>query len=65
MTIFCFKVGGATGRIGDPSGKATERTLLDEDTLARNVQGMLQSCILSYLIVASSPLLTTFTVHQI
>jgi len=30
-------VGGATGMIGDPSGKSAERTLLDEDTLARNV----------------------------
>lgn len=26
-------VGGATGMIGDPSGKSTERNLLDEDTL--------------------------------
>lgn len=29
--------GGATGLIGDPSGKANERQLLDEETLARNV----------------------------
>lgn len=30
-------VGGATGMIGDPSGKSTERNLLDEETLAKNV----------------------------
>ena len=30
-------VGGATGMIGDPSGRSTERNLLDRDTLARNV----------------------------
>ncbi len=29
-------VGGATGMIGDPSGKAAERTLLDEKTLRHN-----------------------------
>lgn len=30
-------VGGATGMIGDPSGRSQERNLLDEETLARNV----------------------------
>lgn len=30
-------VGGATGMIGDPSGKSQERNLLDEATLAHNV----------------------------
>jgi len=29
-------VGGATGMIGDPSGKSDERNLLDEDTLRHN-----------------------------
>ncbi|MEM7186799.1 MAG: tyrosine--tRNA ligase [Bacteroidota bacterium] len=29
-------VGGATGMIGDPSGRSTERNLLDEDTLRYN-----------------------------
>ena len=29
-------VGGATGMIGDPSGKSQERNLLDEETLLRN-----------------------------
>ena len=33
-------VGGATGMIGDPSGKSAERNLLDEDTLRHN-----QACI--------------------
>ena len=31
-------VGGATGMIGDPSGKSQERNLLDEETLAHNVR---------------------------
>lgn len=30
-------VGGATGMVGDPSGKSAERNLLDEDTLNHNV----------------------------
>ncbi len=33
-------IGGATGMIGDPSGKSTERNLLDEETLAKNVAGV-------------------------
>jgi tyrosyl-tRNA synthetase len=33
-------VGGATGMIGDPSGKSEERQLLDKDTLARNVEAI-------------------------
>jgi tyrosyl-tRNA synthetase len=33
-------VGGATGMIGDPSGKSEERNLLDEVTLAKNVAGI-------------------------
>ena len=33
-------IGGATGMIGDPSGKSLERNLLDEDTLRHN-----QECI--------------------
>ena len=38
--------GGATGMVGDPSGKSEERNLLDEDTLAHNVEcikGQLQN----------------------
>ena len=37
-------VGGATGMIGDPSGKSNERKLLDEDTLMHN-----QKCVKAQL----------------
>ena len=33
-------VGGATGMVGDPSGKSEERNLLSEDVLAKNVAGV-------------------------
>jgi tyrosyl-tRNA synthetase len=33
-------VGGATGMVGDPSGKSEERNLLDENTLAKNLAGI-------------------------
>lgn len=33
-------VGGATGMIGDPSGKSQERNLLDEETLNKNLLGI-------------------------
>src|SRR5882762_2111823 len=33
-------IGGATGMVGDPSGKSTERNLLSEETLRHN-----QTCI--------------------
>lgn len=33
-------VGGATGMIGDPSGKSDERNLLDNETLQKNVNGI-------------------------
>ena len=32
--------GGATGMIGDPSGRSEERNLLDEETLASNLAGI-------------------------
>lgn len=35
-----FIIGGATGMIGDPSGKSQERNLLDEDTIRRNMAGI-------------------------
>lgn len=35
-------VGGATGMIGDPSGKASEREFLSEETLRRNQEGIRQ-----------------------
>lgn len=33
-------VGGATGMVGDPSGKSSERNLLDADALNKNVEGI-------------------------
>ena len=33
-------VGGATGMIGDPSGKSAERNLLTEEVLAHNIKGI-------------------------
>jgi len=33
-------IGGATGMIGDPSGKSEERNLLSEETLNKNVAGI-------------------------
>src|SRR5258708_5126688 len=33
-------VGGATARIGDPSGKSIERPLLSEEDIAVNVEGL-------------------------
>ena len=33
-------IGGATGMIGDPSGKSQERILLSEETLQNNVEGI-------------------------
>src|SRR5215216_6936951 len=33
-------VGGATGMVGDPSGKSQERNLLNEETLQKNLEGV-------------------------
>ncbi len=33
-------VGGATGMVGDPSGKSAERNLLDVSTLNKNIEGI-------------------------
>jgi tyrosyl-tRNA synthetase len=33
-------IGGATGMIGDPTGKSEERNLLNEDQLQKNVEGI-------------------------
>lgn len=35
-------VGGATGMVGDPSGKSEERNLLSEETLQKNIAGVKQ-----------------------
>lgn len=48
-------VGGATGMIGDPSGKQHERSLLDEETLRKNVQGIQKNL---ETILLSDPTLT-------
>lgn len=51
MTLLLFQkaghkpialVGGATGMVGDPSGKSQERNLLDEATLQKNLNGIKQ-----------------------
>lgn len=44
-------VGGATGMIGDPGGRESERTFLDEETLAKNVDAITKQVggILSHL----------------
>src|SRR5579885_2458686 len=33
-------IGGATGMVGDPSGKSEERNLLSEETLLKNQEGV-------------------------
>lgn len=33
-------IGGATGMVGDPSGKSAERNLLDETALNKNIEGI-------------------------
>jgi tyrosyl-tRNA synthetase len=33
-------IGGATGMVGDPSGKSEERNLLDEESLNHNIRGV-------------------------
>ncbi len=33
-------IGGATGMVGDPSGKSEERNLLDEEALNKNIEGI-------------------------
>lgn len=37
-------LGGATGMIGDPSGKSEERNLLDQETLTKNIAGITAQC---------------------
>ena len=47
-------VGGATGMIGDPSGKSAERNLLDETTLRANQAGI-QAQLEKFLVFDDSP----------
>lgn len=50
-------LGGATGMIGDPSGKSKERQLLDEKQLSRNVEGIRKNFhgILDFTLAKASP----------
>ena len=52
-------VGGATGMIGDPSGKTSERQLLDEKTIENNLLGIRQNIdtVLSYSKNVNPPLI--------
>lgn len=52
-------VGGATGMIGDPSGRSSERQLLDATTIQRNLQGIRKNIetILSYGNKESKPII--------
>lgn len=51
-------VGGATGMIGDPSGKSSERLLLDEETIRKNLIGIRANleCVLGNQAVGNKPL---------
>lgn len=48
LLVVMLQVGGATGMIGDPSGKSEERVLLTDDVVARNA---------SQLVAGLSPVL--------
>lgn len=48
-------VGGATGMVGDPSGKSTERQLLSEEVIAGNLKGI-EKNLRSILKVGPEPL---------
>jgi tyrosyl-tRNA synthetase len=50
-------IGGATGMIGDPSGKSSERQLLDDSTIRSNLAGITQnlSAILDFNHSTSKP----------
>ncbi|MCE3259982.1 MAG: tyrosine--tRNA ligase [Bacteroidetes bacterium] len=47
-------IGGATGMIGDPSGKSAERNLIDEPTLNLYIEGIKKQ-LQKFLIVDNSP----------
>ncbi len=51
--VICL-IGGATGMIGDPSGKSAERSLLEADTVARNAAGIREN--LTRLLDGGEPL---------
>lgn len=51
-------IGGATGMIGDPSGKSSERQLLDDSTIQNNLIGITQnlSAILDFKQAENTPI---------
>ena len=40
MLQIVLLLGGATARIGDPSGKSSEREMLGDETIDTNIQGI-------------------------
>ena len=56
-------IGGATGRVGDPSGKSSERPLLDEVALARNSEAI--SGTLCKILTTSSTVSTVKIVNNV
>ena len=38
--IILLQIGGATGRVGDPSGRSTERDKLSHGVIERNLTGI-------------------------
>ena len=49
-------VGGATGMIGDPSGKSDERNLLDQATLEHNCRGIQSNWNVFYILMLKNPM---------
>jgi len=55
-------IGGATGRIGDPSMRDTDRPMLDDATITRNLKGLRKS--LSKIIDADIPIVDNYDWHK-
>ncbi len=56
-------LGGATGKIGDPSGKSTERPFLTHEALQKNVEGIrkqFQRCLKNPIILNNDDWLTNY-----
>ena len=41
--IFHSYIGGGTGRIGDPSGRSSERPMMTDEVFAKNLEGIKKS----------------------
>lgn len=57
-------LGGATGKIGDPSGKSQERPLLSKEDLAKNVEGIrkqFERCLKSPVVLNNDDWLGSFS----